>query len=162
MNKPALKAAGRRGGITETLNTIVNTLNDLVTDFMGSGLMGNNTATTNFTIEGAMSNTLRNWEDLDGVNRKFGSLYYFSKLMGNSSFVNGHEREHYDDQNIVNEVRQGKSRYQPTFSGIYDKESKEIEPYSNNRNCISNECLENSILLENKEKLSILPIPMDI
>ena len=39
MNKPALKAAGSRGGITETLNTIVNTLNDLVTDFMGSGLL---------------------------------------------------------------------------------------------------------------------------
>ena len=71
-----------------------------------------------------MSNNLRNWEDLDGVNRKFGSLYYFSKLMGNSSFVNGHEREHYDDQNIVNEVRQGKSRYQPTFMESMIKNQK--------------------------------------
>ena len=85
MSKPALKAAGSKGGITETLSTIVNTLNDLITDFMGSGLMGNNTATTNFTIEGAFSNTLRNWEDLDGVNRKFGSLYYF-KLGGKFIF----------------------------------------------------------------------------
>ena len=38
---------------------------------------------------------------------------------------------------------------------------KRAKPYSNYRNCISNECLENSIGWKTR-KLSALPIPMDI
>ena len=60
-----------------------------------------------------MKKMLDNWEDRDNNLRKFGSIYYFINLQGGNSsnqYINGHEGEHYPDEAIAAEVRNGKSQ----------------------------------------------------
>jgi hypothetical protein len=158
MSRPALKTAGKRGGLSETLNTIVDTMNDLINDVMGSGLMGGNATNTNITITDAMKKMLDNWEDRDNNLRKFGSIYYFINLQGGNSsnqYINGHEGEHYPDEAIAAEVRNGKSQYMPTVQGVYNKETKSTYLYEGDKLCVSDECLENEILMINREDINI-------
>jgi len=161
MNHPALQAAGKKGGIMEILDTVVNTLNDMISDvFKESGLMGNATVPNNLTIPSP--EILNDWEDFDGARRDAGGVYYFSRFMGNASkdLVQHKDRSLYSDADVYEVINSGeKSRFRPTLTGVFNVEDKTLTRYRSSKTCISTRCLENEIIMLNREPMFEGQIP---